>query len=175
MNCVIKDTDNIKNKYKTLWYSTTVSPLISIIIPAYNVEKYLEDCLASLLRQNFKDFEAIIVNDGSTDSTELIANIFQSKDTRFKVINQKNSGLSAARNTGIQAAKGDYICFIDSDDWVDDNFLQSHYDAITAYDADITASTIVSTSPRSDFLALKFLISSSTLWFFKKDIINLLY
>ena len=92
------------------------SPTISVIVPVYNVEPYLEQCLDSIARQSFADFEAIIVNDGSTDASGLIANEFAAKDSRFTVLNQENRGLSAARNTGIEAAQGTYLCFVDSDD-----------------------------------------------------------
>lgn len=99
-------------------------PLLSIIIPIYNVEKYLERCLNSIATQTFKDFEVILVNDGSTDQSKFICEGFCEKDSRFKLINQINKGAGAARNNGIQNALGDYICFIDSDDWIEADYLE---------------------------------------------------
>lgn len=96
----------------------------SIIIPVYNVERYLRDCLDSVLNQTFSDWEAVCVNDGSTDGSADILEEYLEKDNRFKVITQPNAGLSAARNTGINVAKGDYILFLDSDDWIETNALE---------------------------------------------------
>ena len=93
-------------------------PKISVIIPVYNVEKYLRECLDSLLNQTFKDIEIICVNDGSTDGSLNILNEYASKDSRFIIINQNNQGLSAARNNGLNVAKGDYVAFLDSDDYI---------------------------------------------------------
>lgn len=93
-------------------------PKISVIIPVYNVEKYLAECLTSVVNQTFKDIEIICVNDGSTDNSPMILEEFAQKDSRIKIINQENQGLSAARNTGIEVATGEYITFVDSDDYV---------------------------------------------------------
>lgn len=98
--------------------------LFSIIIPIYNVEAYLRDCLESVLRQSFSDWEAVCVNDGSTDGSAVILEEYASKETRIKVISQANGGLSSARNTGQKVAKGDYILFLDSDDWLEDDALE---------------------------------------------------
>ena len=135
---------NIACRYEQIWESEAyLTPKVSIVIPAYNVEKYIEECLASLLKQTYKNFEVIIVNDGSTDLTPEIANVFNHCDNRFNLISQKNSGLSASRNRGIEMAKGEYICFIDSDDWVDENYLENLLNAIEKNNCDIAASTIV--------------------------------
>lgn len=91
---------------------------ISFIIPVYNVEKYLEECISSVLTLNI-DFEVILVDDGSTDSSGLLCDNWAEKDERIKVIHQKNGGLSSARNTGIQHSSGDYMVFLDSDDFID--------------------------------------------------------
>lgn len=96
---------------------------LSIIIPVYNVEAYLRDCLESVLRQPFPDWEAICVNDGSTDGSAAILQEFALKDSRVRVISQVNGGLSSARNSGLKVAKGDYILFLDSDDWLELNAL----------------------------------------------------
>lgn len=93
-------------------------PKISVIIPVYNVEKYLAECLTSVVNQTFKDIEIICVNDGSTDNSPKILEEFAQKDSRIKIINQENQGLSAARNTGLDVATGEYVSFIDSDDFV---------------------------------------------------------
>lgn len=94
-------------------------PKISVIVPVYNVDHYLEQCLESIINQTFKDIEIICVNDGSTDNSEKILNEYKTKDNRIKIINQTNQGLSAARNTGIKYAQGEYVSFIDSDDYID--------------------------------------------------------
>lgn len=97
---------------------------ISIIVPVYNTEKFLEKCLNSLINQTLKDIEIICINDGSTDKSLQILEKFANKDKRIQIINQTNSGLSVARNIGIKKAKGEYIGFVDSDDWVDLNFFE---------------------------------------------------
>ena len=100
------------------------NPLISIIIPAYNVEQYLTACLSSIEQQTYQNFEAILIDDGSKDSTGDICDAIAAKDNRFKVIHQKNQGVSAARNVGIGEANGEYICFVDSDDKLLKDFLK---------------------------------------------------
>lgn len=95
----------------------------SIIVPVYNVEKYIKDCLNSLLKQSYKNYEVIIVNDGSPDNSEQIIKKFL-KDSRFKYFKKENGGLSDARNFGVQKAKGDYILFVDSDDYINKNCLK---------------------------------------------------
>ena len=96
----------------------------SVIIPVYNVEAYLQACLDSVLNQTFEDWEAICVNDGSTDNSAAILEEYGHKDGRFKIVNQPNGGLSAARNTGLKAAAGEYVLFLDSDDWLEGNALE---------------------------------------------------
>lgn len=96
----------------------------SVIIPVYNVEKYIRACLDSLLGQSFLDWEALCVNDGSTDSSAAILEEYAAKDNRIKVVNQSNSGTATARNTGLRAAQGDYVFFLDSDDWLEPDSLQ---------------------------------------------------
>lgn len=95
----------------------------SIVVPVYNVEAYLNDCLTSLQTQNFSDFEVICVNDGSNDRSREILSKWESKLQQTKVVDRENGGLSAARNTGLAAATGDYILFVDSDDWVEPTML----------------------------------------------------
>ena len=91
----------------------------SIIIPVYNVEKYLPKCLDSIVNQTYKNIEIICINDGSTDNSLKILEEYAQKDERIKIINQENQGVSVARNVGIDNATGDYILFVDSDDWID--------------------------------------------------------
>ena len=98
--------------------------LYSVIIPVYNVEEYLQSCLDSVLSQTFSDWEAICVNDGSTDGSVAFLEDYAAKDARITVINQSNAGTAAARNNGIRAAHGDYIFFLDSDDWIVPETLQ---------------------------------------------------
>lgn len=98
--------------------------LFSVIIPVYNVEKYLHVCLDSVLNQTFSDWEAICVNDGSTDGSVSVLMDNAARDERIKVINQSNAGTATARNTGLRAAKGDYIFFLDSDDWLEPDSLR---------------------------------------------------
>lgn len=99
------------------------TPFISIIVPVYNVEKYLSKSIDSILVQTYRNFELILVDDGSTDKSSDICNFYVDKDIRVKYIHKENGGVSSARNIGIENAQGDYIVFIDSDDWIDDSFL----------------------------------------------------
>lgn len=104
--------------------------MISIIVAIYNVEKFLRNCLDSIRNQDFEDFEAILVDDGSTDSSGIICDEFQEKDNRFKSIHQSNQGVSAARNTGLSMALGEYISFVDGDDYIHPKYLSTLFNAI---------------------------------------------
>ena len=112
---------------------------VSIIVPVYNVEKYLAQCLDSLINQTLKEIEIICINDGSKDNSTKILTAYAQKDVRIKIINQTNQGISAARNNGISVATGEYIGFVDSDDWVDIDFYEKLYSAGKKYDSDIVA------------------------------------
>lgn len=118
-------------------------PLISVIIPVYNVEKYLERCLKSVLKQSYKNLEIILVDDGSLDSSGTICDAYCKKDPRVRVTHQENQGLSAARNKGAQLAKGDYITFIDSDDEIVSEYIQIMIAASYIFHADIIQTKIV--------------------------------
>ena len=107
------------------------NPFFSIIMPVYNVEKYLDEAISSVLNQTLRDFQLILVNDGSTDSSNLIAEKYQEMDSRIVLISQTNSGLSAARNKGLEYANGTYVYFIDSDDILDKTTLQYVYKLIS--------------------------------------------
>lgn len=98
--------------------------MISIIVPVYNVEKYLTKCIDSILSQTYTDWELILIDDGSIDQSGKICDEYICKDSRIKTTHKKNEGVSRARNTGIALAKGEYICFIDSDDWIDPTYLE---------------------------------------------------
>lgn len=114
-----------------------MNPTISIIIPVYNVEKYIHRCINSILNQTFKDFELILVNDGSTDNCGEICDFYGSIDDRVKVIHKNNRGVSDARNRGIDIAKGNYISFVDSDDFIELDMYESMYKKIEEDNADI--------------------------------------
>lgn len=116
---------------------------VSIIVPVYNVEKYLRKCLDSLINQTLKEIEIICVNDGSKDNSPKILEEYAKKDNRIIVINQENAGLSVARNSGIDIAKGEYIGFVDSDDWVDLDFFEKLYYSATSNDTDIAVGGII--------------------------------
>lgn len=111
--------------------------LISIILPVYNSEKFLEKCIESILKQTYQNFELIIINDGSTDNSKTICEKFATAHKNVKFFNKKNSGVSAARNYGLSKAKGDYICFIDSDDYIEKNYLEILLKTIIENNADI--------------------------------------
>lgn len=109
----------------------------SLIVPVYNTEKYLEKCLNSIINQTFDDYEVIVVNDGSTDNSEKIIDDFCNKYTNIKKLNKENGGLSDARNKGISVAEGEYLLFIDSDDYIENNLLYNINDIIKEKDYDL--------------------------------------
>lgn len=112
-------------------------PLISIIIPVYNVEEYLPKCLGSVLSQTYKNIEIICVNDGSTDGSEEILRSYSERDNRIVVISKLNEGGSIARNCGLDKAKGDYIMFVDSDDWIEKNTCEVAINTLLKYKVDV--------------------------------------
>lgn len=95
-----------------------MQPLISVIVPIYKVELYLRKCINSILAQTYQNLEVILVDDGSPDQCGIICDEYAKSDSRVRVIHQENSGVASARNAGLQAAQGDYIGFVDSDDWI---------------------------------------------------------
>lgn len=107
-----------------------MEPLISIIVPIYNVEAYLDRCVESLRTQTYSNLEIILVDDGSPDECPAMCDDYAGKDSRIKVIHQKNSGLSGARNAGIDLARGEYLAFVDSDDYVAPDFIRSLYELL---------------------------------------------
>lgn len=111
---------------------------ISIIVPIYNVEKYLQRCINSLRNQTLKDIEIILVNDGSSDNSGMICEQNAKRDNRIKVIHKQNSGVSDARNSGIEQAIGEYLLFVDPDDWCETTFVVDLYNSVIKYFADIS-------------------------------------
>ena len=111
---------------------------ISVVIPVYNVSKYLNQCIESIINQKYKKLEIILVDDGSTDNSAQICDEYAKKDYRIKVIHKENGGLSDARNTGIDNATGDYIGFVDSDDWISEDMYLTLYNNMKKEDADIS-------------------------------------
>ena len=116
---------------------------VSVIIPVFNTEKYINKCLSSLVNQTLDDIEIICVNDGSTDNSLEIIEKIANNDARIKIINQKHKKQGAARNAGLKIAEGEYIGFVDSDDWIDLNYYEMLYNTAKKYDADIALATNV--------------------------------
>ena len=118
--------------------NTNKVPSISIIVPVYNVEKYLKKCIDSILNQSFQNFELILVDDGSTDSSGEICNEYALKDRRVLVIHKENGGLSSARNEGIKASSAEYVGFVDSDDYISFSMYEFLYNNLIENNADIS-------------------------------------
>ena len=110
---------------------------ISVIIPVYNVEEYLPKCIESVRNQTYGNLEIILVDDGSTDRCSIICKQYAALDTRIKVIHKENGGLSDARNTGMEASSGDFLAFVDSDDWIDEDMYEVLYSLAAEYEADV--------------------------------------
>ncbi len=111
--------------------------LVSVVVPVYNVEKYLRRCLQSISEQTYKDIEIILVDDGSTDNSGQICESYACEDARITVLHKENGGLSSARNAGVALCRGEYISFIDSDDWVEPYYIEKLLILCTTYSADI--------------------------------------
>ena len=126
--------------------------LISIVVPIYNVEKYLKQCIDSVINQTYKNLEIILVDDGSTDSCAYICDEYTKKDERIKVIHKKNGGLSDARNVGLDIAKGEYVSFIDSDDYISEDFIEKMYNALIDNNAEISQCNLVKVNDNAEIL-----------------------
>ena len=111
---------------------------ISVIVPVYNVETYLRQCLDSILRQTYQNLEILVINDGSTDGSDAICREYEAKDERLRYFTKGNSSLLNMRNFGIQQASGDYITFVNPADWLERNYLEELYTSLKAHDADIS-------------------------------------
>lgn len=118
----------------------TTGPVISVIVPVYNASRYLTACLDSVRRQSFDDFEVLLIDDGSTDGSGDICEKYCAEDPRFIVVHQANKGSSEARNRGLELSKGQYIAFVDADDWIDDDHLLVLLESIKEKDADLLIS-----------------------------------
>ncbi|WP_313373447.1 glycosyltransferase family 2 protein [Chishuiella sp.] len=127
-----------------------MSILISVIVPVYNTEKYLSKCLDSIINQTLKNIEIIIVNDGSIDNSQLIIDNFVKKDSRIKSIIKKNGGLSDARNFGIDNSKGDYLAFVDSDDYIDKNMFEEMYNLSQKHQSEIVLCDLVKVNEKGE-------------------------
>lgn len=129
------------------------NPLISVIIPVYNVEKYLEKCIESVLEQSYTNLDIILVDDGATDSSGMICDKYAQADNRIKVIHKKNGGLSDARNAGIEVARGVLISFLDSDDFLLNDFYEYAIGLMKKYDADMVATPLCSFAESGEILS----------------------
>ncbi len=125
----------------------------SVIVPVYNVESYLEKCVASVLAQSCKDFELLLIDDGSTDGSGALCDRLAEKDGRIRVIHQENRGLGGARNTGIRAAKGDWLLFVDSDDWIEPWTLAVALESAEEHSADLVVFGFRSVDEKGNTLA----------------------
>lgn len=130
---------------------------ISVIVPVYKAEPFLKKCIESIVNQTFSDIEIICVNDGSPDNSAQILNEYAQKDCRIKIIFQENLGVSAARNAALAVATGEYIGFVDSDDWINADFYEKLYNTAKKYDADIAVCGIqkVKGNKKKPFLKIK--------------------
>ena len=137
-----KDYKNILRNSQNLVLETKI-PCVSIIVPAYNVEKFIPRCIISLINQSLANIEIIIINDGSTDNTETICRQFANCDSRIKVVSQSNQKQGAARNKGIAIARGEYLSFVDADDWISIDFCEKMYNAAKSTNAQIACASIV--------------------------------
>ena len=118
-------------------------PIVSIIVPVFNSEKYIEKCLKSLLAQTYKDLEILVIDDGSKDNSSDVVRQLQLDDQRIKLICQENQGVSSARNKGIEMSKGQYIVFVDSDDYVESNYVETLLDLYEEERGDVAISNYV--------------------------------
>ncbi|WP_406944841.1 glycosyltransferase [Halobacillus sp. SY10] len=118
-------------------------PKVSIIVPIYNMEKYIHRCLDSILVQSLKEIELILVNDGSTDTSKFILNEYEERDGRVKVLHKKNGGVSSARNAGIEIATGEFVGFVDPDDWIESTMYKDMYEAAMQERADVVMCSYV--------------------------------
>ena len=129
---------NWRKNILSLSKSINEAPLISVIIPVYNVEAYIEECLFSVIEQTYHNIEIIIVDDGSQDKTGLICDNFADKDSRIKVIHKKNSGVAESRNVGVNVARGSFVLFVDGDDVADTQMIEFLYGLLLKNKADIS-------------------------------------
>ena len=146
--------------------------MISIIVPVYNVEKYINKCVNSILNQTYKDLEIILVDDGSSDNCSEICDEFAKTDSRIKVVHKKNGGLMSARQAGLKEASGDYIGFVDGDDWIEPDMYQLFNDAVQKYHPDMVISEFFFDSGKKVVKSNQNLVKP---YFNKNEMINEIY
>lgn len=138
--------------------------LVSVIVPVYNVEKYLKKCVDSILSQSYQNIEVILINDGSLDGSGEICEAYAKKDERIKYITQNNSGLGKTRNRGIEEASGKYLLFVDSDDYIENTMIEKLYHNITESHADVVPVAYIMCIDRSVFLNARRKRSFCVMW-----------
>lgn len=131
--------------------ASLTSPKISIIVPVYKVEQYLRRCLDSIVAQTFTDWECILIDDGSPDNSGVICDEYVAKDNRFHVIHKENKGVSAARNAGLDAARGEWIGFVDSDDWIEPKTYETALNSVVCENADVICFGVRFVNDRNEF------------------------
>ena len=151
---------------------------ITVIVPVYNVENYLEKCLDSLINQTYKNIEIIVINDGSTDNQGEICQEYAQKDNRIVYIEKENGGLSDARNVGLDKMTGSYVTFIDSDDWIEQDYIETLYKKIVEYQADIAVGNYILTMKMrkhiiSIYMGIPIMRKYMTIFLFLKTYMNL--
>lgn len=139
-------------------------PLISIIVPVYEVEEYLDQCVRSIVNQTYKNLEIILVDDGSGDKCPRIIDNWAKKDSRIKTIHKANGGLSSARNAGMEYSTGEYISFVDSDDWLELDFIELLFKAIKLYDAEVSVGGYKRVNEERE-IGSRFFINSESLFY----------
>ncbi len=147
---------------------------VSVILPIYNVEKYLARCVDSLLAQTYPQIELLLVDDGSTDTSGAIADAYGKREERIRVLHKQNGGLSDARNAGIEAATGDYLWFVDSDDWVEPDAVENMLRAAEAYDCDLVMSGY-SLDYANEGYSVSFTIEREQTFFTKEELAEGIY
>lgn len=133
----------IGNGEKTLMISKETSSLVSVVVPVYNVEAYLDKCIKSIVQQSYQNLEILLIDDGSSDRSREICDNWEMADARIRVFHKINAGLSAARNTGLDYARGEYLCFVDSDDFIEREMIKNLYEAAARTGACIVACNFV--------------------------------
>ncbi len=127
-------------------------PLISIIIPIYNIEQFLKKCLDSILSQTYPNYEVLLINDGSTDTSEVICKEYVNKYNKFQLYTKENNGVSSARNEGIKKARGKYLVFIDGDDYIEKNYIEMLYKPFNGYDIDLSVCGYIKENINGDII-----------------------
>lgn len=147
--------------------------LVSVIVPIYNVEKYLHQCVNSIIKQTYTNIEIILVDDGSPDNCPAICDDYKRLDSRIKVIHKANGGLSDARNVGTEMAQGEYVTYVDSDDWIDRNYVKTLLELAIRYNAEMSICAAKRTKSRNEMESVR--KSNETFWTKKKALKKMLY